>query len=212
MSQTDDTNSDKTTKPQPDEKLKSSNTVEKRMTPEQVDTIIPVLLGLKTFFESKDKPLSLTQLLEGVNMNTGRIQDLTTRIGGLENTVRNFLEYVKAEQINTGGQAKITQQPTQQQTASRGDATPSQADLDAIPWQFNKRGEWTYSRNRDGSDSDNPVIQSLVYMLTNKSPLTLYGMEYSLSGQNGMFIGRVAAGSASRQQSGSGYSGGRRNY
>lgn len=174
------------------------------MTGEQVDKYMPILLDMKKHFESKDMSEQLAKLIETQLEQTSRIKDMTTRVQGLEQTVRNFLDYVKTENANTGGQAKITQQ---QQNAQRGNINIPKEALDAIPWQTNKRGEWTYSRNRDGSDSTDPTVQELVYMLTEKSPLVLYGMEYSLSGNNGMFIGRVTAGSSPPR---SGY--GRRSY
>lgn len=164
------------------------------ITDEQADRYAPILAGMKKYFEDKDVHGQLSKLIEAQLEQSVRIKDMTARVQGLEQTVRNFLDYVQTERAgaNARGQSQITQQ-----TSPRAQVSGlSKESLDSIPWQTNKRGEWTYSRSRDGSDSTDPTVQELVYLLTEKSPLDLYGMEYSLSGNDGMFIGRVKAGSS----------------
>ena len=166
-------------------------------TPEQANQMAKTLVDMKKYFESKDVSTTLTKILETQNEILSRIKDVDNRMGGLDTTVRNFMTYQKAEVTNTGGQGKVTQ------PVSRG-AQLTKQDLDSVEWQTNSRGEWAYSRNRDGSDSDNSIIQELVYRLLQKSPIILFDLEYSLSGKDGMFLGRV--------KPGSGKPSGRRNY
>ncbi len=66
----------------------------------------------------------------------------------------------------------------------------TEAELNSLPWQPNKYGEWIFATQRDGSESADEVTRRLVSTLRQSDKgVTLFNRKYSLSGQ-GKFVGR----------------------
>lgn len=198
---------------------------------EKVDEVAKLLSDMWESIKKNDAGEQLKTVATGQEAILARIKDMYTRIEGLEVTVRNFMGYIKAEQADTGGQGKITQQPSAQSTttsrqpAQSTSQLPKQTEdnssgfsaeeLDSIEWGVNSIGrEWTYAHNKDGSESNNSTVAELVRRIIAKGePITLFGYEYDLSGENGMFLGRGPPGKYTRKQTGYSRVGyGRRRY